>query len=73
MNLFDNSYVDLIASIGEDIVMMPIKVMGPLALTRQTLESLDSLIDEPIERHSDKEFNKRLLTSSMQSAKGVNS
>jgi len=68
MNVFEESYVGLIATIGEDVVMTPIKQMGPVALTRKTLEKIDSLIDEPIERHSDLEFTRRLVMSSMLSA-----
>ncbi|MBD8089216.1 hypothetical protein IFT48_04415 [Pseudomonas fluorescens] len=68
MNVFEESYVGLIATIGEDVVMTPIKQMGPVALTRKALEKIDSLIDEPIERHSDLEFTRRLVMSSMLSA-----
>ncbi len=71
MNLFDNSYVSLITTISEDIVMMPIKMFGPISASRKSLEVLDSLIDEPVERHTDKEFNSRLLRHSMAIAKGV--
>lgn len=69
MNLFEESYIELIATIGQDVVMTPIKQMGPIAVTRQTLEAIDSLIDEPIDRHSDREFTRRLVVSSMSSAK----
>lgn len=68
MNVFEESYVGLIATIGEDVVMTPIRQMGPVALTRKALEKIDSLIDEPIERHSDLEFTRRLVMSSMLSA-----
>lgn len=69
MNLFEESYTGLIATIGEDVVMTPIRQFGPIAKTRQALEAIDSLIDEPVERHSDKEFTRRLVISSMPSVK----